>query len=319
MPDFDVVGVGLNATDTLILLSKFPAYAGKVAFEREILSPGGQVASAMVTCASLGLRVKYIGTVGDDERARIQIQSLRATGINLDDVQVRANCPNQTAYILIDQTTGERTVLWRREECLRLDPANITEEQIACGRLLHIDGHDTPAVAKAAAIARRHGIRVTIDVDTIYHGFDEVLQHVDYLVASSEFPVQWTNERDPFKALQTIQDEFHIRVAAMTLGAHGALARVDGRFIYSPAFVVNCLDTTGAGDVFHGAFCYAVLQNMPMRDALEFSNAMAALNCTALGARGGISTIQEAKALIQRAERRTHPDFELRARSRSGS
>src|SRR5260370_11413877 len=115
MAAFDVVGIGLNATDTLILLSKFPAYAGKVAFDKEILSPGGQVASAMVTCARLGLRVKYIGTVGDDERGRVQIESLRHTGINLDDVQVRRNCPNQTAYILIDQTTGERTVLWRRE------------------------------------------------------------------------------------------------------------------------------------------------------------------------------------------------------------
>ena len=91
----------------------------------------------------------------------------------------------------------------------------------------------------------------------------------------------------------------------MTLGAHGALAR-DGRAssIYSPAFVVNCVDTTGAGDVFHGAFCYAVLQGMPMRDALEFSNAMAALNCTALGARGGIRGLDEIRALMARAERR---------------
>ncbi len=282
MPAFDVVGVGLNATDTLLLLSKFPAYAGKVAFNREILSPGGQVASAMVACARLGLRVKYIGTVGDDERGRVQVESLRATGINLDDLQVRRDCPNQTAYILIDESTGERTVLWRREECLRLEPASITERQIACARLLHIDGHDTPAVAKAARIARSHGIPVTLDVDTIYHGLDEVLPHVDYLVASSDFPVQWTNERDPFAALQAIQREFQIPVAAMTLGAHGALALANGEFIYSPAFVVNCVDTTGAGDVFHGAFCYAVLQKMPMRDALEFSNALAALNCTAL-------------------------------------
>jgi len=317
MPDFDIVGVGLNATDTLILLSKFPAYAGKVAFDREILSPGGQVASAMVTCARLGLRVKYIGTVGDDERGRVQMESLRDTGINLDDVQVRQNCPNQTAYILIDQSTGERTVLWRREECLKLDPASITAEKISNARLLHIDGHDTQAVAKAAALARKLGIPVTIDVDTIYHDFDRVLLNVDYLVASSEFPLQWTNERDPFMALHSIQEEFHIPVAAMTLGAHGAMALVNGRFIYSPAFVVNCVDTTGAGDVFHGAFCYAVLQNMPMRDALEFSNAMAALNCTALGARGRIATISEAKALIERAERRSHPDFEARSQTRT--
>jgi len=305
-----VVGVGQNATDTLILLSHFPAYAGKVAFERELLSPGGQVASAMVTCAKLGLRVKYIGSVGDDERGRIQLESLRETGINLDDVEVRKNCPNQTAYILIDQATGERTVLWQRNDCLRLDPDSMTVEKITSAHLLHIDAHDTAAVARAAQIAREHHIPVTVDVDTIYHGFDRVLPHVDYLVASSEFPVQWTNERDPFRALETIQDEFHIPVAAMTLGALGALARVDGRFIYSPAFVVNCADTTGAGDVFHGAFCYAVLQNMPMRETLEFSNAMAAMNCTALGARGGISTVDHARALIERGERRSHPDFE---------
>jgi sulfofructose kinase len=308
--EFDVVGVGLNATDTLILLSRFPAYAGKVAFEREMLSPGGQVASAMVTCAKLGLRVKYIGTVGDDQRGRIQLASLRETGINLDDVEVRTNCANQTAYILIDQTTGERTVLWKREDCLRLDPQSITEEKISNARLLHIDAHDTPAVARAAEIARRHHIPVTVDVDTIYHGFDRVLPHVDYLVASSEFPVQWTNERDPFRALEMIQEEYHLPVAAMTLGAQGSLARTHGRFIYSPAFVVNCVDTTGAGDVFHGAFCYAVLQNMPMREALEFSNAMAALNCTALGARGRISTVEEARALMFRAERRSHHDYE---------
>ncbi|HZT39662.1 MAG TPA: PfkB family carbohydrate kinase [Bryobacteraceae bacterium] len=313
MPEFDVAGVGLNATDTLLILAHFPAYAGKVPFEAEILSPGGQVASAMVACAKLGLRVKYIGTVGDDERGRIQMESLKASSINLDDVRVVKNCPNQSAYILIDQTTGERTVLWRRPDCLRLDPETITPEKIVCARLLHIDGHDTPAVARAAEIARRHGIPVTVDVDTIYHGFDRVLANVDYLIASSEFPVQWTNERDPFKALRMIQQEYGMKVAAMTLGAHGALALTEGRFVYSPAFVVNCVDTTGAGDIFHGAFCYAVLNNMPIDEALEFSNAMAALNCTALGARGGVATVEQARALIGRAERRSHRDYESAA------
>jgi sulfofructose kinase len=294
------------------VLPHFPAYAGKVAFEREILSPGGQVASALVTCAKLGLRTKYIGTVGDDERGRIQLESLRESGINLDDLEIRKDCPNQTAYILIDESTGERTVLWKRDDCLRLGPESITPEKITRARLLHIDAHDTAAVARAAEIARQHGIPVTLDVDTIYSGFDRVLPHVDYLIASSEFPSRWTSENDPFRALELIQNEYRMPVAAMTLGAHGALARFEGRFIYSPAFVVNCVDTTGAGDVFHGAFCYAVLQNMPLRDNLEFSNAMAALNCTALGARGGISSVEAARALIERAERRSQHDFEQR-------
>jgi sulfofructose kinase len=313
VPQFDVVGVGLNATDTLILLPHFPAYGGKVPFEREILSPGGQVASALVTCAKLGLSAKYIGTVGDDERGRVQLESLRVSGLNLEDVEVRRNCPNQSAYILVDQSTGERTVLWKRDECLRIDPASLTPEKITCARLLHIDGHDTQAVARAAEIARAHRIPVTVDVDTIYPGFERVLPNVDYLVASSEFPSRWTSERDPFRALALIQDEYHMPVAAMTLGSHGALARADGRFIYSPAFVVNCIDTTGAGDVFHGAFCYAVLQNMPLRETLEFSNAMAALNSTALGARGGIATVEQAQALMRSAGRRSERDFEQRA------
>lgn len=315
MPQFDVVGVGLNATDTLLLVPHFPAYAGKVPFQEEMLSPGGQVASAMVTCSRLGLRAKYIGTVGDDERGRIQMESLRASNINLDHVQLRPGCNNQSAYIIIDRATGERTVLWRRPECLRIAPSEIAAEQITCARLLHIDGHDTAAVEHAARIASQASIPVVVDVDTIYHGFDRVLPYVDYLVASSEFPVQWTNESDPFKALEMIQKEYKMRVAAMTLGAHGALALTEGRFLYSPAFVVNCVDTTGAGDVFHGAFCYSVLQGMPMRDTLDFANAMAALNCMALGARGGIRGIEDVRALMTRADRRSHPEFEHRTSS----
>src|ERR1039457_4614088 len=89
-PQFDVAGVGLNATDTLLVVPRFPAYAGKVPFEEEIVSPGGQVASAMAACARLGLRTKYIGTIGDDERGRIPLASLRAAGINVDQVPRRA-------------------------------------------------------------------------------------------------------------------------------------------------------------------------------------------------------------------------------------
>jgi sulfofructose kinase len=313
MPDFDVVGVGLNATDTLLIVPRFPPYAGKAPFEQEVVSPGGQVASAMVACASLGLRTKYIGTIGDDERGDIQWESLQSTGVNLDHVQRRRNCPNQSAYIIVDRSSGERTVFWSRPECLTLEPQEITEDQITCARLLHIDGHDTAAVARAAGIAHGHGIPVTVDVDTIYHGFDRVLPFVDYLVASSEFPSAWTGRTDAFRALETLQGEYGMKVAAMTLGSHGALARAEGRYFYAPGYVVDCVDTTGAGDVFHGAFCYAVLQGMPMLEALEFSNAMAALNCTALGARSGIRGIGEVRGLMARAERRSQPEFAARA------
>ncbi len=307
--EFDVVGVGLNATDTLLLVPHFPAYGGKAPFVNEILSPGGQVASALVACVKLGLRAKYVGSVGDDERGRILLRSLGKFGIDTSDVQMRRNCPNQSAYIVIDQTTGERTILWQRPNCLKIVPEQIAPEQILCAKLLHIDGHDTPAVEHAARIARQNGIPVTVDVDTIYRGFDRVLPYVDYLIASTNFPVEWTSERDPCRALELIQAEFGMRVAAMTLGPYGAMALADRRFYYSPAFVVNCRDTTGAGDVFHGAFCYAVVQDYALEDALELSNAMAALNCKALGAQGGIGGLDEARELIATGERRSNSEF----------
>src|SRR5579863_110949 len=310
MPDFDVVGVGLNATDTVLMIPRMPAYGGKAPFTREFHSVGGQVATAVVTCARLGLRAKYIGTGGDAERGRLQMASLLSSGIDVEHVQRRVNCPNQSAYIVVDESTGERTIFWNRPDCLRISPAQITPDQITCGRLLHIDGHDTPAVEHAARIARGANIPVTVDVDTIYAGFDRVLPLVDYLIASAEFPGRWTGIEDPLAALTAIQRQSGMRVAAMTLGAHGALAFAEGRFHYSPAFIVNCIDTTGAGDVFHGAFCYSVLQQMSIADALEFSNAMAALNCTAEGARGRIAGVQEARQFMQSGiARRPHPSL----------
>lgn len=298
---FDVLGIGLNATDTLLLVQEFPPYAGKVAFDRELLSPGGQVASAVVACARLGLRAKYIGTIGDDLRGEVQRQSLNGTGVDTSGLIVRAGSPNQTAYIIIDERNGERTVLWQRSACLRLDPSEIREEDIASARMLHIDGYDVEAAAYAAGLARKNGIPVSLDVDTIYPGFESVLKNVDYLVASSTWPAKWTQESDPFAALTLLQKEYGFAVAAMTLGDHGSLALQDGSWFYSPAFEVSCVDTTGAGDVFHGAFCYAMLSGRPMPKVLEFSNAAAALNCTAIGARGHIPLRAEVESLIKAA------------------
>jgi sulfofructose kinase len=136
---------------------------------------------------------------------------------------------------------------------------------------------------------------------------------VDYLVAGSGWPAKWTGETDPFAALQALQDQYGTRLVATTLGDHGSLALHAGQWFYSSAFEVPCADTTGAGDVFHGAFCYCILEGMPLSTALEFSNAAAALNCTAIGARGHVPTRPEVDTLIGKSRtgkirRREDPD-----------
>ncbi len=155
---------------------------------------------------------------------------------------------------------------------------------------------------------------VSLDVDSIYPGFETVFPHVDYLVSSAEFPERWTGEADPFRALANLQQQYGFQVAAMTLGHRGALALSEGAYSYVPGFEVTAIDTTGAGDIFHGAFCYGVLEEWPLRETLKFSCAMAALNCTEVGARGGIRGLEEIRQFMKTAARAVDNDMEARVR-----
>jgi sulfofructose kinase len=303
---FDVVGLGLNATDIAIEVPTFPEFNSKVPFTAAHWQAGGQTATALVACQRLGLRAKYVGRVGSDPMGDFQLQSLRPEGIDLSDVKVIPECPNQTAYILVDQESGERTVLWHRDPRLIIHPEELRPEMIKQARLLHVDGHDNAAAAQAARWAREEGIPVTVDADNIYPDLDELLEAVDYLVGSSTFATAYTGEADVFRALDIIQQRYrHMKVVGATLGRDGVVALSEGRFAYRPAYVVPCRDTTGAGDVFHGAFAYALLQGWPLERILDFSNAMAGLNCGAVGARGGIARLEEVEQLM--AEGRHYP------------
>jgi sulfofructose kinase len=312
VPRTDLLGIGLNATDTLLIVDEFPPYAGKVPLKQELMSPGGQVATAVVACAKLGLRTQYVGTIGDDYRGQIQRESLEGTGVDTSGLLVRKGAPNQTGFIIIDTRTGERTVLWQRVDALRLEVSDLDPQQIAAARMLHIDGFDTEAAAYAARLARTHGIPVSLDVDTVYPDFEQVLRHVDILVASSSWPGKWTGEEDPFRALSILQAEYGFRVASMTLGQYGALSLEGGGWDYSPAFEVHTVDTTGAGDVFHGALCFGMLQRMDLRSSLEFANAAAAINCTAIGARGHLPMRTEVETLRMHGRRHRSEQIEER-------
>lgn len=294
----DVVGLGLNATDVAIEVPAYPAFNTKVKISSACWQAGGQVATAMVVCRRLGLQAAYIGRFGSDPLGDFQRESLVTEGIHIEHSRVVEDCQNQTAYIVIDQNSGERTILWQRDPRLTIQPEELRPEMVTGARALHVDGHDCPAAAQAARWAREAGLPVTADVDNIYPGLDALLVEVDYLISSSTFPAAYTGEADPFKALEMVQENFGMRLVAATLGADGVLAREKGKFLYLPAYQVISRDTTGAGDVFHGAFVFGLLAGWPTERTLDFSNAMAALSCEGLGARGGIRTMADAEALM---------------------
>jgi len=305
----DVVGLGLNATDTVMSVRKFPALGGKERVAALSMQAGGQVATALVTCSRLGLKVRYIGKVGDDPGGQLQLASLRREGLDMAYTKVVRGAPNQYGYIIVDQATGERTIFWDRDARLAVQPKELKPLAITSARLLHLDGCDVEAALEAARWAQRARIPVVADFDTVYKNVEKLFPYINYLIASTQFLPAVTGQADPFRVLKNMADEYHVGTPGMTLGRDGALVYQAGRFFYSPGFVVETVDTTGAGDVFHGAFAYALLAGWDIPRALDFSNAMAALNCTALGARGGIKSQAEAEQLIATGKRHVNPAY----------
>jgi sulfofructose kinase len=296
-PRVDLVGVGLNAVDTLIPLPHYPALGSKVEFRSANILPGGQVASAVIACQQWGLRTRYVGKVGEDRFAEIHRAEFAKAGVEAH-LFTAQGCASQQAFILVDDT-GERTVLWKRDNNLTLRPAELKQEWIVEARALHVDGHDTAAAIQAAAWAKASGVPVIADLDEVYPGVQGLLGSVDYLITSRDIPGRLTGEANLRAALQALQTRYGCRLTAATLGHEGVIAWDGSQFHYAAAFRVEPVDTTGAGDIFHAGFIYGLLQDWPLARQMDFACAAAALNCKAIGARGGIESVEAIENLIR--------------------
>jgi sulfofructose kinase len=292
----DLVGVGLNATDMLIRLPHYPALGSKVEFRSGEVLPGGQVATAVAACQKWGLRTRYVGKIGDDSAAAIHRAEFDRLGVETHLVTA-SGCASQQAVILVDDA-GERTVLWKRDNGLTLQPEELQREWITHARALHVDGHDTAAAAVAAGWARDAGVPVIADLDDLYPAVETLLGKIDYLITSRDIPGRLTGEPDLRQSLPAVRTRYGCRLTAATLGHEGVLAWDGSRLHCAPAFQVKTLDTTGAGDIFHAGFIYGLLQAWPLPRQLDFACAAAALNCTAAGARGGIQSVDNIEELI---------------------
>jgi len=292
----DLVGVGLNATDTLIPLPSFPQRGSKVEYSHASILPGGQTATAVIACQTWGLTTRYVGKLGDDDAASLHRREFARAGVDARLITV-PDAASPQSLILVDGG-GERTVFCRRDERLLLQPADLDRSWIVNARALHVDGFETAAATVAAAWAHAAGIPVVADLDELYPGVEDLIDNIDYLIVSRDFPARLTGERNLEQALRTMKSSYGCAVTAATLGEDGVLAWDGSHFHLRPAYRVTVADTTGAGDVFHAGFIYGLLQGWPLARQLDFACAAAALNCTASGARGGIGLVEAVESLM---------------------
>lgn len=288
---FDVVGLGENSVDFVYRVPHHPAANGKVQASGYAVSCGGQVATTLATCAAFGLRTAYLGAFGDDEPGRTIRGALARRQIDLSHAAVRA-AANRHAVIVVDERNGDRTVIWHRDPGLRLRAADVPGDCIRTSRLLHVDDLDEEASIAAASIAGGAGIPVTGDFDRASERTGPLLDLTTVPIFSTRVPEQLTGEADPERALRKLRMR-HRGWLCVTLGADGAMLLEGDRVHHAPAVTVTASDTTGAGDVFRGAFIYAMLRGDRPAEILRFAVTAASVSCTRYGAIDSVPQMDE--------------------------
>ncbi len=298
--EFDAVGFGLNAVDHLIVVPEYPQFDTKIRFTDHQQSAGGQTATAMVALQRLGMRTAYAGRFGSDDAGIFGRESLAKEGVNLEYAETIEDAKNQLAFIIIDARSGERTIVWDRDERLSYRADEVPIDLASRGCVLHLDAHDPPACAAMARVARDAGAIITADIDNVYEGVHDLLPLIDVLITSSEFPNRLLGITDLRTALIEIKSRYGGPIAGATLGARGALVYCEGQFLESYAFTVpgGCRDTTGAGDAFHAGFIYAMLRGGDLESCLRTANAVAALKCRELGGRTALPDAKELQKFL---------------------
>ncbi len=297
---FDAVGFGTNAVDYLIVVPEYPEYNSKIELTNYHQLAGGEIASTMVGLSRLGMKSCYVGRFGDDSAGDFGLQTLRSDGVNIDFAEQIPGATTQIAFIVIDERTGERTVIWKRDSKLAYRVDELQTETAKMGKILHVTPHDTLACKEMAKIAREHGAIISMDIDKVFDGIDELLPLVDIFVSSREFPEKLVGIADKYESLREIKRRYGCGIVGLTRGIKGALILCEDQFIESDGYDVpnGCKDTTGAGDAFRVGFLYGLLKNESVEMATKMANAVGALKCREIGARTALPNETEIKQLI---------------------
>ena len=293
-----VTGLGQCSLDYLSFVDIYPQVNSK----QEVLEwheqGGGPVATALVTLSRLGISCCFHGITGDDEAGRKIGQSLADEGIDVKGLVQRKDSSSQVAFIAVEKSSASRTIFWRRPSGKALQPDELAEDFLCGSSLLLIDGLMMDVSLAAVKRAREMDIPVLLDAGSTRPGMFELARRCDYVVASEAFAEGLGWELTP-QALLKESEALGIRALTITLGEGGSITVANGRIIRMPAFKIEAVDTTGAGDVFHGGYIFGLLHSWDLERIVRFASAVAAIKCRRMGGRAGIPRLDEVMQFLQ--------------------
>ena len=295
---YDCVGLGVNAMDYLCILNPYPKLDDKVDTVRSSVQGGGPVPTAMVSLAKLGAKVCYIGKVGNDPEGQFVKSQLEKEGVETRYLLTDKKVKTSRAFIWVDKRTGKRTVALDRDRRNRLIEGELKFLSFISTKFLHIDAREPEIDVLAARWAKRQKAEVCLDVGSLRSGVKEVFPYVDHLIVSKRFACGFVKTSDPFKACRQLMKR-GFQTVVVTTGEEGCICGSGKEIFHSPGFKVKVIDTTGAGDVFHGAFIFGLLQKWSLKKTARFANACAAMKCRELGGRAGIPTLEQVTSFMK--------------------
>jgi sulfofructose kinase len=289
--EYDVLGLGTVAVDDLLYVPAYPLSDSKIQVERIERQPGGLTGTALAAAARLGAKCAYAGVLGMDDLSEFILDSFKRQGVDVTHLKKQPDARPYHSTIIVDTTHKTRTIFFDLSGAIGADPHWPAEEVILSSRVLFVDQTGVPGMIRAAGIARRAGIPIVADIELKdLPGMPELMALVDHLILPFQFAGEVTGKTDPAAALKALWTADRDTVA-VTDGAKGCwyLTRsLPGQVCHQPAFQVQVVDTTGCGDVFHGAYAAALAEGMAITERIKFASAVAALKVTRPGGQAGI-------------------------------
>jgi ribokinase len=296
--NYDVVGLGQCCIDYLGLVKQYPDINEKEEVSNLTIQGGGPVATAMVTLSRLGASTTFIGKISDDYFGRLIKDSLTSESVNIDHIIIEKDKRSQFAYIVIEKETGKRTILWSRATVSPLRREEINRDVINTAKVLLLDGLMKEGSMSAAEYAREAGVKVVVDAGSMREGALALVNLSDYFITSEDFAKQFSYGKDP-KTVAMELLELGAKTVIVTLGEKGSICVTPEKYFYQPAFKVKTVDTTGCGDVFHGAFIFGLLQKWDLNETMRFASATAALKCRKIGGRTAIPALRDVEEFLE--------------------
>lgn len=288
LDEIEVLGLGQACLDYLGRLLRVPEEDEKIELMDIHMQCGGPASTALVTLSRLGVRTAFLGSISNDPFGIEILTGLREEGVDSTYLKITPGYTSQFAFIAITRKSGKRTIFWHRGSVPHLEASDVDLGPFSEVKILHLDGLMIEASIEAARQARGRGIKVVLDAGTMRKGSRELASLVDVLIASERFAEPLVGDAaPPEKALEALH---HLgpEEVVITMGARGSIGLDNASVIFQKAFAVDAVDTTGAGDVYHGAYIYGLLQGWHMAECMRFASAASALKCREIGARRGI-------------------------------